>query len=347
MDPTSASLVVAVPAAILGSASMGMASAAQAKASKLVPTRRTLHPILLLHLVRQPLWLIGMGATVAGLALQVVALGWGPLMLVQPLLVTALPFASLFAALLIRRSPDRVIVAGTFICVLGLSALLVLARPTGGLDHLIPSAPLGKLGIGLGVVAVGGLVWSSLVGGAGRVLGLALTTGVFYGVTAGLMKVVAGELRHGLSVPFGHWTLYAVCVIGPVGFLLSQNAFQQGALISPALAVITTVDPLVGVAIGVWWLGESAASSPAVLAGEVVATLVIVGGIWVLAQRGEYLRSDAAPEPDDEDQDDPPAPAPSTPTPRDRDGHDRTSSVQHFGPPPDLRSSETSTNTGR
>jgi hypothetical protein len=121
------------------------------------------------------------------------------------------------------------------------------------------------------------------------VLGLALATGVFYGVTAGLMKVVAGELREGVAAPFQHWTLYAVCVVGPVGFLLSQNTFQQGRLVSPALAVITTVDPLVGVAIGVWWLGESAATGPVVLAGELVAAAVIVAGIAVLARRAGRL----------------------------------------------------------
>jgi drug/metabolite transporter (DMT)-like permease len=343
MDPTGVSLVVAVPAAILGAASMGLASAAQARASKKVPTGKTLHPILLLHLVRQPLWLLGIGATVAGLGLQVVALAWGPLMLVQPLLVTALPFASLFSALLAHHRPDRVIVAGTFVCVIGLSALLVLARPTGGSNQLIASAPLGALALGLGVVALGGLAVSWFGRGPRRVLGLALATAVFYGVAAGLMKVAAGELRQGFAVPFTHWSVYAVCVIGPIGFLLSQNTFQQGTLISPALAVITTVDPLVGVAIGVWWLGESASNGPAVLAGEVVAALVIIGGIWVLAMRGEYLRPDAAPAPPAV-----PAPPPLEPAEPSEEpaAQERTSSVQHFGPPPDLRSSETSTKTG-
>jgi hypothetical protein len=283
------SMVVAVPAAIAGAACMGLASAAQARATKEVPASKTLHPGLLVSLVRRPIWLIGIGATIAGLGLQVLALGFGPLILVQPLLVTALPFGSFFAAALVHKKLDRVIVGGAFTCVAGLSAFLLLARPTGGLDHLTRSAPLGELAIGLGVIAVGGLVLSSMVSGAVRVLGLALATGVFYGVTAGLMKVVAGELRVGLTEPFGHWTLYAVCVIGPIGFLLSQNTFQQGRMVSPALAVITTVDPLVGVAIGVWWLGESAATGPAVLAGELIAALVIMTGIAILARRADHL----------------------------------------------------------
>jgi hypothetical protein len=283
------SLVVAVPAAIVGAACMGLASAAQARATHQVPASRTLSPRLLVALARRPMWLIGIGATVAGLGLQVVALGFGPLILVQPLLVSALPFASFFGAVLVHKKLDRVIVAGAFICVAGLCAFLLLARPTGGSDQLIQAAPLGGLAAALGVVAMGGLVLSWLITGPARVLGLALATGVFYGVTAGLMKVVAGELREGVAAPFQHWTLYAVCVVGPVGFLLSQNTFQQGRLVSPALAVITTVDPLVGVAIGVWWLGESAATGPVVLAGELVAAAVIVAGIAVLARRAGRL----------------------------------------------------------
>ncbi|WAL67299.1 DMT family transporter [Amycolatopsis cynarae] len=289
------SSAVAVPAAVAAAALMGLASAAQAKATKQVPPGRTLHPGLLVALARRPLWLVGICATVAGLVLQIVALGFGPLLLVQPLLVSALPFAGAFAAALDRRRPDRVVVLGTLICVAGLSVLLALARPAGGSDELVGN--VGPLAAVLGLVALGGLGLSALVRGPGRVLGLALATGVFYGVTAALMKVVAGQLRLGLWVPFTHWALYTVCVIGPIGFLLSQNTFQQGRMISPALAVITTSDPLVGVAIGIWWLGETAVTGPAVLTGELFAAAVIVAGIWILAHRSSHLTGAAAPAP--------------------------------------------------
>lgn len=289
MGTAGVSLAIAVPAAVVGAACMGLASAAQARATKQVPISKTLHPRLFVDLARRPLWLIGIGATIAGLGLQVVALGFGPLILVQPLLVTALPFAGFFASFLAHRRFDRVMVFGAFTCVAGLSAFLLLAQPTGGTDHLIQSAPLARLALALGVFAVAGLVVSMTARGPARVLGLAGATGVFYGLTAGLMKVVAGELREGPSVPFEHWTLYAVCVVGPIGFLLSQNTFQQGTMVSPALAVITTVDPLVGVAIGVWWLGESAANGAGVLAGELVAALVIVLGIAILSRRADHL----------------------------------------------------------
>ena len=44
-------MVVAVPAAVAGAACMGLASAAQARATKQVPVSRTLHPRLFVDLV--------------------------------------------------------------------------------------------------------------------------------------------------------------------------------------------------------------------------------------------------------------------------------------------------------
>jgi hypothetical protein len=45
------------------------------------------------------------------------------------------------------------------------------------------------------------------------------------------------------------WPLYLLVIVGPVGFLLNQNAFQAGILISLVLAIITTADPLVSISI--------------------------------------------------------------------------------------------------
>ncbi|GAB2996951.1 DMT family transporter [Amycolatopsis acidiphila] len=293
------SLLLAVPAAVVGAASMGLASAAQARATKEVEVSRILDPGLLRGLAHRPLWLIGMVATGAGLALQLVALAFAPLLVVQPLLITSLMFAGVISARLERRPLDRVMVAGALVCVAGLAGFLVVARPSGeSAGFSAATRPL-PLAIVLGTVTVVALVVSVLFHHSLRVLGLAVATGVLYGVTAGLMKVVAGQARDGLAEPFQNWTLYLVCVIGPLGFLLSQNTFQQGRFLTPALAVITALDPLVGVGIGVWWMGETANASPWALAGEAVAGVVILVGIALLASRAEHLaRAQSGADPD-------------------------------------------------
>ncbi|MFC5995788.1 DMT family transporter [Pseudonocardia hispaniensis] len=285
-----AMLFVAVPAALLGAAGFGLASAAQQRATKEVPVTPTLSPRLLVELLDRPMWLLGLAATVVALALQLVALAFGPLAVVQPLLVTGVAFAAGFSALMSRLRPDPLILLGALCCAAGLSAFLLLARPTsarmGEPFELQSGLPLA---ITLLVLVAACLGYASVVQHSSRVLALALATGVIYGVTAGLMKIITGQLRMGLDEPFRHLTLYIVCIIGPIGFLLSQNTFQQGRLVSPAVAVITSVDPIVGVMIGVGWLGERLDTSPTKLAGECVAALVIIAGIGLISARGSHL----------------------------------------------------------
>lgn len=282
---------IAVPAAVAGAASFGLASAVQQRATKQVPTSGTLNPRLLLELIRQPMWVLGIVTVIVGLSLQLVALAFGPLVLVQPLLVTGVLFGAVFSALLARRSVDRLVVLGALGCVAGLSAFLVLARPTGATTQHADGWALVPLAIGLGVIVLGCLAVAARCSGAVQVAALAAATGVLYGLTAGLMKVVTGQFRaNGFIEPFEHPLLYVVCAVGPMGFLLSQNTFQQGTLIAPALAIITIVDPLVGVAIGVSWLGEQVDSSPAVLAGQVISAVVLIGSVVLLTYRSTRLR---------------------------------------------------------
>ncbi|GAB3363534.1 DMT family transporter [Amycolatopsis echigonensis] len=302
MTVTGMSLVVAVPAAVAGAACMGLASAAQARATKEVETGKPLDLTLFKRLVGRPLWLIGIAATILGLLLQLVALAFGPLLLVQPLLVTSLMFAGLASARLERRRPDRTMSVGGLLCVAGLAAFLVIARPSGNSETLVSGGALLPLGIALAVLTLASLVVAaSTNSGSWRVLGLAVATGVLYGLTAGLMKVVAGQFRLGIDEPFRHWTLYLVCVVGPLGFLLSQNTFQQGRFLTPALAVITALDPLVGVAIGLSWMGESADGRPLALFGEALSGLVIVVGIALLSTRASHLSAESEMPPAEEE----------------------------------------------
>jgi drug/metabolite transporter (DMT)-like permease len=284
-------LFIAVPAAMGAAASFGVTGPLQNRATKRVPSRQALRPGLLIDLAHQPLWVLSIVATVVGSALQVVALDYGPLILVQPLLVTGLLFAVVISAGMARRRPDRIIMVGSSCCVAGLAAFLLVARPTPGKDTISGYAVF-PLGIGLAAVLALCLGFAARHAGRARVLALALATGVVFGVTAGLVKVVVGQLRYGLAGPFQSWTLYAVCVIGPLGFLLSQNTYQAGQLVSPALAVITTVDPLVGIGIGLLWLDERLRATPGAVVGEVLSLAVMTAGIVALAHRADHIRTE-------------------------------------------------------
>lgn len=285
------SLYLAVPLAMGAAISFGATGAVQYRATKQVPRRGPLRPRLLLDLARQPLWLASIGMTILGFALQVLALRFGPLVLVQPLLVTGLLFCVLIAARLERRRPDRLLLLGAALTVSGLTWFLISARPSSGSDTLTPGEAV-PLAIGIGVAVAGCLFLAAVSRGVRRALALALGTGVLYGLTAGLVKLVTIETEQGITEPLQHWPIYLLCLIGPFAFLLNENAFQAGPLAAPPLAVITTADPLTGIAIGLLWLGEGIDNSWLALTGQAIGLAIMVVGIAALAHRAPALQDE-------------------------------------------------------
>jgi drug/metabolite transporter (DMT)-like permease len=292
------SLLVAVPAAVVGAAGFGMASAAQQRATHEVPVSSTLSPRLVIDLLRHPWWLLGLVMTVLALSMQLVALAFGPLTVVQPLLVTGVVFAGVFSALLHHRSPDRWVLVGGLLTAAGLAAFLLQARPVAGpgSERLDVTDSLPFL-VTIVALVIACLVFAGLSTHPLRILALALATGILFGITAALMKAVTTAVRGGVGELFTTPALYAACVVGPMGFLLSQNTFQQGRLVSPSVAVITTADPIVGVFAGIAWLGEDLDTSAPLLAGQALAGLVVLLGIAFVTLRSTILlRRGEAPE---------------------------------------------------
>lgn len=285
-----ATMLVAVPVAVLAAAGFGLAGVLQHRATKLVRGRGALHVGLLVDLARQPLWLASMAAALAGITFQILALRFAPLVLVQPLLVTGLLFAVVFSAAMRREQPDRVSLVGAACCVVGLTVFLLAARPSGGGEGGLTVGEVLPLAACLTSTLVLCLAVARRYAGVVRSLALALATGVLYGVTAGLIKLVLRDLDRGLAEPFSNWALYIVCIVGPLGFLLNQSAFQAGPIVSPALAVITTTDPLVSIGIGLLWLNERIAASPGVVLTEVFGLAIMAAGIAALAQRAPHVR---------------------------------------------------------
>jgi hypothetical protein len=288
-------LLISVLAAVAGSLVLGTSAVIEQRGTKRVRRRRPLSPWLLLDLARQPLWLAGIAANVAGFALQVVALRFGPLAVVEPILVADLIFAVLITAAQ-RRRWDPVMMAGTLACAGGVAGFLVIARPSGGQPSVRLSAVL-PLGAVLAAAVAGCLVLAQLNLRA-RPLALALACGIDFGVAAFMAKLVTSEFGGGLPAVLGHWPVYALAITGPAGFLLNQSAYQQGTLIAPVLAVITATDPLVSIGVAHFLLHEKLAGSSTGVAGTVASLLLMTAGIIVLAHHSPVVvrqRAEAQP----------------------------------------------------
>jgi hypothetical protein len=295
-----AAVAIALAAALL----FGIASVTDQRSTKRVKTERALSPRILLDLVRQPLWLIAIAANVAGFALQVTALDLGSLAVVQPLLA----FDLVFAVLIVRsvgwdpsRVPpgtkrwDPVLLAGVGATTAGVAGFLAIGQPSAGHTD-VGFGVLAPLAVGLVVVCGGCLVVAARNQNL-RPLALALACGVNYGVAAFAVKLVTSEAGGGAGHVFTNWPIYLLAVTGPAGFILNQDAFQQGRFLAPVQAILTTADPVISIGLGILWLGVRLRSSPAAIVGEVASLLLMTAGIVITARHAPQVTEQAPAEP--------------------------------------------------
>jgi hypothetical protein len=88
---------------------------------------------------------------------------------------------------------------------------------------------------------------------------------------------------------FTRWPIYALAVVGPVGFILNQDAFQQGRFLAPVQAIITTSDPVISIGLGILWLDVRLRGGAAAIFGEVASLLVMTAGIVVIARQAPQV----------------------------------------------------------
>jgi hypothetical protein len=290
-------MLIAVVIALAAALVLGISSVADQRSTKRVQIRRALSPRILLDLARQPLWLTAIATNAAGFILQVVALDFGSLAIVQPILVWDLIFAVLISWFLRRRRanipPSRAwfIFGGVGATTVGVAGFLAIGQPSAGSTR-VGFGILPPLAAGV-VVVVGGCLVLAARNQDLRPLALALACGVSYGVAAFSIKLVTAEFGGGPAHVFTNWPIYVFAVVGPVGYILNQDAFQQGTLLAPVQAIITASDPVISILLGIGWLDVRLRGGPAAIAGEVVSLLLMIAGIVMVAYRTTRGQVDA------------------------------------------------------
>ncbi len=287
---------LAVTAALGGALLFGISSVADQRSTKRVKARRPLSPGILINLIRQPLWLIAVGTTVAGFILQVAALDLGSLALVQPLLVCDLIFAVLIARSVgwqastqrpRARRWDPVIFAGVASAAVGVAGFLAIGQPSNGHTN-VSSGVLLPLVTGL-VVTVGCCLAVAARNRHLRPLALALACGVTYGVAAFTVKLVTSEADGGLAKVFANWPIYVLAAAGPLVSSSTRTPSSRAGCWRRSQAIITTADPVISIGLGVLWLGVRLRSSPVEIFGEVTSLLLMIVGIAITAHRAPHV----------------------------------------------------------
>ena len=234
------------------------------------------------YLLRNPRWLAGSGAQVGAFAFQALALQFGQISVVQPLLVTELVMALVLRRVFIHQAVAGPAWAGAAAACVGLAVFIVAAEPRGGHDG--PTGGHWAAAVVASVAVVASLIALARAGSPTRRAALyGAAGGITWALEATFIKSATNDLAQaGLSGLFTSWPVYAVAVGGAAGVVIEQAALQSGPLrVSQPLLTIT--DPIVSIALSVWLFGEYFVLNPAILAAAAAGFLVMCGGVVLLS----------------------------------------------------------------
>jgi drug/metabolite transporter (DMT)-like permease len=273
-----AAIVFAILSALSSACSAVLQRLAVAdRASEKRPAWRTA-----IDLVRQPVWLLGALFLAGTFGFQALALYFGPLAVVQPVLVLELVFTLGLRAFLLRDDiASRTWSAALMICV-GLASFLAVASPSGGAG--VPDARQWIWAAGSrGLIVVVLLLLSRHGSPARRAALFGAATAVVWSVDAAFVKQTVDLLaRGGLLGLLGHWPLYAMIATGVLGTILLQSAYAVGPL-AASQATMLIVDPLASIALGIEIFNEQLHTGPGYVLGAVASLAVLGAGVVMLS----------------------------------------------------------------
>jgi drug/metabolite transporter (DMT)-like permease len=246
---------LAVMFALLAALFLAIGIVVRQRATMDVPEDQGVSALMVLTLVRRPLWWAGTASAVAGFVFQALALAYGSLLLVQPILVSALLFALPLSARLAKRRVTRGEWLWATVLTAALAVFVLLAKTSPG-DYEA-SVPLTVIVALVCIAAVSACVIVAIRNpGWKRAVLLAVAVGVLFGVVAMLTKQVMHLATYdGVHAALTTPAPYLLILIGIVAVLLQQSAFHAGSL-QTSVPTMLVLEPVVAVVLGAVVLGE-------------------------------------------------------------------------------------------
>ncbi len=206
---------------------------------------------VLATLVRNRTWLFGIAGMVLSFLLQAVALGLGPLSVVEPVITLEVPLTLLVAGSVFGARLNRAewLAIGTM--TVGMIALIGALDPQPGDETHVSHMTYVAAGTGT-TATIAVLVFCGTRGNRiWRTACLGAATGVCFGFTATLVKESVAQLdTRGLAGLVSTWQTYAAIGFGLTGVLIMQWALHSGPLLASQPG-FTLMDPIVSVLWGV------------------------------------------------------------------------------------------------
>lgn len=238
---------------------------------------------LVIYLVKNPLWLFGWVGLVGSLIFQALALHFGPLATVQPVLIVELVFALVLRRVWLSQEIRLATWIAGAVTVVGLVTFLAVASPTGS-PHT-PSLHSWVVAMIVGALAIAVLSISGQFGSPSRRAALLATaTSISWALEACFIKATTDSFSpSGLSGALQRWPIYAFVICGIAGLILEQSTLHVGPL-KISLPFIVILDPIVSIALGVALYREHFATSTLGLAIGAVAFVFTAVAVTTLTQ---------------------------------------------------------------
>ncbi len=237
----------------------------QALEARSVSSSLALRPALLGTLARRRRWLAGIGLAIAGFALQIAALTFAPLTVVQPVLALGLVLLLYLGSRMLREAVGRREVLAVAALIAGVAGI-ALAAPERS-DAVSSHAALAVTMVLLAAVAAAPYMLRT-----GRGVALVLSAGAADVLAALAAKLAADALDRGHALPALGWAA-AAGAGALVGLTSETSALQRlpATRVGPLIAVLqvtvpTLLAPLVA--------GEQWGDTP--LGGGLIAAALIV-----------------------------------------------------------------------
>ncbi|MFI5775950.1 DMT family transporter [Nocardia sp. NPDC051570] len=262
--------IAAVICGFVGAVLFAVSAVAQQRAASDVPEGDA----LLARLIRDPRWWASLVGDAGGFAFQIAALALGSVLVVQPILVSALVFALPLAAHYSGRRVSRSMWAQAVALSAALAVFLIVGDPTEGHSYASWHRWVLPLAMMFGLIAIGVAVAGAVRVPTLRALLLGTAAGLLFGISAALTQHVIELFGHGLGAVFTSWQTYTMAACGMVGLYLQQRGYQVGPL-SASLPAFTVAEPLGAAFLGMTVLDERLRSGPLGTAFVAVAVIVM------------------------------------------------------------------------
>lgn len=229
-------------------------------------------------------WWAGVFCAVAAFGLQIIALAFGTLLVVQPVLVLSLMFTLPLAARFDGQRVSRPEMMWATLLTVAVGVIVVWGRPLPGTDF--PSLNRWVAVLGIGTVVLLAFMWlSSRTARRTRALILGAVTGAIMGYLAVLSKSVVNIFTmDGAVAVLTSWEIYGLIATAIIGTLVQQASFNAGAL-KNSLPAMTIVEPIVAFALGYLVLGERFQVEGLQWALMSVALVVMIVSTIILSRR--------------------------------------------------------------